>query len=94
MPVHATSKCIRTPHDNVLGCTSQHINWLKHCVVLLEQSGPKSGLQCLPLLLSLQLELAVKTQQADFVDVRVADALRQVSDLELLEVCGWGLPLP
>jgi hypothetical protein len=35
----------------------------------------------------LQLELAVKTQQADFVDVRVADALKLVSDLELLEVC-------
>lgn len=34
----------------------------------------------------MQLELAVKTQQADFVDVRVADALRQVSDLELLQV--------
>lgn len=34
-----------------------------------------------------QLELAVKTQQADFVDVRVADALRQVSDLELMQVC-------
>lgn len=34
----------------------------------------------------LQLELAVKTQQADFVDVRVADALKLVSDLELLEV--------
>jgi hypothetical protein len=40
-----------------------------------------------------QLELAVKTQQADFVDVRVADSLRMVSELELLQVrptkCVW-----
>lgn len=41
-----------------------------------------------------QLELAVKTQQADFVDVRVADALRQVSDLELLQAPGLPFSLP
>jgi hypothetical protein len=45
---------------------------------------------CVLLLVFVQLELAVKTQQADFVDVRVADALRQVSDLELLQVSSKG----
>lgn len=33
-----------------------------------------------------QLELAVKTQQPDFASVRVADVLKGVSELELLEV--------
>jgi hypothetical protein len=42
---------------------------------------PLPALHC-----TLQLELAVKTQQADFTDVRVADALKMVSELELLEV--------
>eukprot|EP00879_Flechtneria_rotunda_P021511 GHRR01022672.1.p1 GENE.GHRR01022672.1~~GHRR01022672.1.p1 ORF type:complete len:159 (+),score=57.03 GHRR01022672.1:879-1355(+) len=37
-----------------------------------------------------QLELAVKTQQPDFAGVRVADALKGVADLELLEVCAAG----
>lgn len=44
------------------------------------------GLHLCVCVCELQLELAVKTQQADFVDVRVADALKQVSDLELLQV--------
>lgn len=35
-----------------------------------------------------QLELAVKTQQPDFAGVRVADCLKRVANLELLQV-GW-----
>lgn len=45
-----------------------------------------AALCCVLWCCAVQLELAVKTQQADFTDVRVADALRQVSDLELLQV--------
>jgi hypothetical protein len=33
-----------------------------------------------------QLELAVKTQQPDFVGVRIADSLKRIADLELLQV--------
>ena len=45
-----------------------------------------------------QLELAVKTQQADFTGVRVADCLKAVANLELIQVgvlggrgrvCSW-----
>jgi hypothetical protein len=35
-----------------------------------------------------QLELAVKTQQPDFVGVRIADSLKRIADLELLQVGG------
>jgi len=35
-----------------------------------------------------QLELAVRTQQPDFAGVRVADVLRQVARLEVLEAPG------
>eukprot|EP00879_Flechtneria_rotunda_P020654 GHRR01021733.1.p1 GENE.GHRR01021733.1~~GHRR01021733.1.p1 ORF type:complete len:353 (+),score=128.68 GHRR01021733.1:879-1937(+) len=41
-----------------------------------------------------QLELAVKTQQPDFAGVRVADALKGVADLELLEAPGLAFSLP
>eukprot|EP00877_Chromochloris_zofingiensis_P007222 jgi/Chrzof1/2753/Cz11g28010.t1_CYP37 len=41
-----------------------------------------------------QLELAVKTQQPDFASVRVADVLKGVSELELLEAPGLSFSLP
>ncbi|WIA35054.1 hypothetical protein OEZ86_003543 [Tetradesmus obliquus] len=41
-----------------------------------------------------QLELAVKTQQPDFVGVRIADSLRRIADLELLQAPGLSFSLP
>uniref|UniRef100_A0A383V8B5 PPIase cyclophilin-type domain-containing protein n=1 Tax=Tetradesmus obliquus TaxID=3088 RepID=A0A383V8B5_TETOB len=41
-----------------------------------------------------QLELAVKTQQPDFVGVRIADSLKRIADLELLQAPGLSFSLP
>ncbi|KAF6262263.1 permease family-domain-containing protein [Scenedesmus sp. NREL 46B-D3] len=41
-----------------------------------------------------QLELAVKTQQPDFVGVRIADSLKRIADLELLQAPGLSFILP